>query len=62
MDPTATTPGGSQRQVKGTRELATAVAQSQQGQGAWVGRPSEPMEVSEDTIDETMEGEGKQKQ
>eukprot|EP00983_Pelagomonas_calceolata_P127790 1161445-Pelagomonas_calceolata.AAC.8 len=55
MDPTATAPRGSQRQVKGTRELVAAVAQSQEGQGAWVGRLSEPMEVSEDTTDETME-------
>eukprot|EP00983_Pelagomonas_calceolata_P048419 1141041-Pelagomonas_calceolata.AAC.8 len=29
-----------------------------QGQGAWVGRLSELMEVSEDTIDETTEGRG----
>eukprot|EP00983_Pelagomonas_calceolata_P108620 1159478-Pelagomonas_calceolata.AAC.5 len=49
---------GIQRQVKGTSELAAAVAHSQEGQGAWVGRLSEPMEVSEDTTDETMEEEG----
>eukprot|EP00983_Pelagomonas_calceolata_P101798 1158741-Pelagomonas_calceolata.AAC.9 len=29
-----------------------------QGQGAWMVRLSEPMEVSEDTTDETMEGRG----
>eukprot|EP00983_Pelagomonas_calceolata_P051415 1142394-Pelagomonas_calceolata.AAC.4 len=29
-----------------------------QGQGAWVGRLSEPKEVFEDTTDEMMEGEG----
>eukprot|EP00983_Pelagomonas_calceolata_P119968 1160656-Pelagomonas_calceolata.AAC.4 len=29
-----------------------------QGQRAWVGRLSELMEMSEDTTDETMEGEG----
>eukprot|EP00983_Pelagomonas_calceolata_P092362 1157654-Pelagomonas_calceolata.AAC.5 len=48
--------GDPEAQVKGTRELAAAVAHSQEEQGAWVGRLREPMEVSEGTTDETMEG------
>eukprot|EP00983_Pelagomonas_calceolata_P083597 1156191-Pelagomonas_calceolata.AAC.7 len=53
--------GGKHGKPAPEEKLMDSTAPSQgggQGQGAWVGRLSEPMEVSEDTTDDTMEGGG----
>eukprot|EP00983_Pelagomonas_calceolata_P067933 1149686-Pelagomonas_calceolata.AAC.1 len=59
MGPIATAPSlrGIQRQVKGHKGACCMhnCRTEPGGQGAWVGRLSEPMEVSEDTTDESME-------
>eukprot|EP00983_Pelagomonas_calceolata_P060476 1146375-Pelagomonas_calceolata.AAC.1 len=58
MDPTAPSLGGVQRQAKGHMGACCSCCTRPGWQGAWVERLIEPMEVSEDTTDETMEGGG----
>eukprot|EP00983_Pelagomonas_calceolata_P118458 1160511-Pelagomonas_calceolata.AAC.2 len=61
MDPTATALGqGGPEAGEGHRGACRScyTKPGGQGQGAWIGGLSGPMEVSEDTIDETMKGEG----
>eukprot|EP00983_Pelagomonas_calceolata_P128328 1161501-Pelagomonas_calceolata.AAC.6 len=64
MDLTATAPsqGGSRGRRKGSGHKGACCScctkPGGQGQGSWVGRLSEPMEVSEETTDEIMEGGG----
>eukprot|EP00983_Pelagomonas_calceolata_P072157 1151581-Pelagomonas_calceolata.AAC.10 len=60
MDPTATAPNQGAPEAgeghKGACCSSCIYAARGARAGAWVGRLSEPMEVSEDTTDETMEG------
>eukprot|EP00983_Pelagomonas_calceolata_P091336 1157531-Pelagomonas_calceolata.AAC.7 len=59
MELTDTASKGVPQAGEGTRSSLLKPGGQGQGQGAWVRRLSEPMEVSgEDTTDETMEGGG----